>query len=247
MSPSIIVFCLPMGLRRRLRVEPHCDTQLVQADQADSAQPGWSSPPALHSTWQASDWAGGRPAAPSSRQSSRVGRPVPPPALLQPRLRLRRPSPQVSPRGRMQGDQSPGSQRADLQLAASSGQGRTCTSSGQRSPPFCGASSTLRSRRCVSISKIPPPPPSGDPPLANVVVDAFWQVSGQRDHSAHSETVQGRGQGTAQWRRFSRVRSRLQRQAGSRPPPLSTQFTLRVWSPCPHVWPRQQKSTVAKT
>jgi hypothetical protein len=225
---------LPIGLRRLLLTAPHWSGQAVQADQADRTQPPCGS---VQATWQGSAWAGGMDPPASSRQSSSAGRPAAP-ALVQDRPRLRRPSPQVRPWGRWQADQSPGSQRACLQLAASSGHGRTCTSAGQRSPPCRAASSTLRSRRWVSMRSITPPslPAASSevvvPPFA---VDVFLQVSGQRDHSAHSDTRQARGQGTAQWRRFSRVRRRLHRQAGRRLPALSTQFTFLVWRPWPQV------------
>jgi len=143
---------LPIGFRRRVLTEPQRAGQGVQADQADRTQPRGSA----QSTRHDSAWAGGSGPA-SSRQSSRLGR-TGAPALLQERPRLRRPSPQVRPRGKTQGDQSAGSQRTCLQLAASSGHGRTWTRSGQRSPPCRAVSRMLRSRRCVSMSKIPPPP-----------------------------------------------------------------------------------------
>jgi hypothetical protein len=143
---------LPIGFRRRVLTEPQRAGQGVQADQADRTQPRGSA----QSTRHDSAWAGGSGPA-SSRQSSRLGRTVAP-ALLQERPRLRRPSPQVRPRGNTHGDQSAGSQRTCLQLAASSGHGRTWTRSGQRSPPCRAVSRMLRSRRCVSIRRIPPPP-----------------------------------------------------------------------------------------
>lgn len=131
------------------------------------------------------------------------------------------PSPQGSPRGRVQDPQGDGDHTACLHVPARSGQGLIWLVVGHAWPPWLGAATTTRSRLWISISSGPRLP-------------EVEHVEGHFDHLVHSETSQARGQGTEQLSRLVGCSSRLHFQSACLPPVVSWQCTLLVLTPLPH-------------